>query len=1820
MKKGSATIAGIFLVAFMALTLVLISDNSSITGNYIYTNQSCSWPASGDWVIDSIEVRCVDANITVNGNLNVSGTGKLILEESELRINASFVNEFSLYVNDSANFTILSSTISHEGSTYQINIFDNAIYNVYHSIFSNSVSNLLSDNTNNYIYNSSFAHNFITEKNSVNYFELFTLNTSQGFDLTESSNNTFVDSVIDVSTADFKNNINFLNNTLVYGDINFRLSSSKNYFYNSSLEWIRIFQNTPVFYGNYTLLNKTSPQFFAGSTIRYFPVVVTYPNSDVPVPNKAVNITNSTGDLVWSGTTDSNGYVEANITFTSSAHLTDFTISTNSSEAIGLLSDTPITLEASDYEAPTYSSQSNPSTPQTYSPTNNYNFSVDWVDNVLVSDVIFEIDGTNYTYLNSQINKNGNNFWIDFVGLNAGTYQTKWYSNDTSNNFNSTNSFNLVINKVANPLTLTSIPSWSVTYPNNVLVSCSSLSGTPELHINDTLVANPYSSIQGVGTYNYSCNVTTSTNYLANQTYNVLNVNQNTSSCSLVFDKVSPQVYGTQINASCSCSNPETTSYLFRDGADVTTENNLLVTLGAANYNYVCNATSSQNYTAASNSTQFNITQASTLLSFNVDPATSITYETESNVSCFADNSEVVVALYRNDALVSNPDIQTLGASYYNYTCNTTGSQNYSLSNNTQGLTVNKKTSSVDLTLNGVSNNVTVAINQNVTIFGNLTDGLGNIVIKENSVIIHNGATYLQNVSYSSGQLVNITLEYLGNENYTFISKTYWINVSDTTSPILNYVNPTPLSRTIYDNFTVNVSVVDDGAVDQCWLVWYHNASLLPMTKSGNYCYITLEGLVRGTSYGFNAKANDTLGNVGSAGIRNVLYNRLTTNPTPSIQPNPAYTNDTLICVNQTSADPDGDSVIANYVWYKNGSLLPVITQTLASSYFNKTDNVTCYNIFDDGYENVTTANTSIIIQNVGPTLDSIGTLNSYEDSLFTYDVNASDLDFDAITFSDNSSLFVINPLTGIFSFTPTNSDVGVYSINVSVTDGSLVDYEIITLNVLNTNDAPVITQQNMYNETINTTASIVNITENQTYNFTVNVTDDDSGDTNVVSWFVDNVFQQVGNVFTYLFGFFSEGERNVTALVNDSLNATDSVSWTINVSNVNRDPVINTTNQALNPSVDENTTTTFNITYYDLDNNNISIDWLLNGTLVATNISEYNFTTNFTDAGTYNLTVIIVDDFGSNDSLSFAITVNNVNRAPIGNMANMTWLEDNMATINLSDYFVDPDGDSFYLDQFLVNNMTLLNSSLISMVPSQDWFGQQYTTMRVCDTFGACYTTDPFVLKVISVPDVIGSEFNHTGIDSANLTIVNDLGIKTAQVVLDNSFGLINFTEEINYTQDRDLDTFIELSNNLAEVINIPEMNVSAIVTLTGLTLTNPRVMRNSVECSSSICTEISYVGGNFTFSVKAWSSYSSSETPVPVVVPVSSGGGGGGGSSGCTESWSCTDWSDCVSLSQSRTCNDIRNCGTTRSKPEEIRTCTEECVWDCSDWASCTDGYETRTCSSSGDCGLSPIVKQVCGDYSGDICRMNWTCDPTNECFNGRQDYLCSDKNSCIPDEREETRLCSNVGLVTEYPAGTCTNNSWFLLVTFLIIFVAQQMYYDDYLNKKIYPKNQLLMFSMVVIEIILLTLMILTQCNKYLDILSLSFLVFVVYQLIMLLKKVYRSKDIGLPELNLLKKYDSHMSKEFKRQDSRIDKMVRSIKLIKSKEKKQDELVENIEKYLVEIKISVKDENRRKAVRSYNLMRKSFGKLDIIHQNKYYSKCEKVHNLIVNYFYDV
>lgn len=85
------------------------------------------------------------------------------------------------------------------------------------------------------------------------------------------------------------------------------------------------------------------------------------------------------------------------------------------------------------------------------------------------------------------------------------------------------------------------------------------------------------------------------------------------------------------------------------------------------------------------------------------------------------------------------------------------------------------------------------------------------------------------------------------------------------------------------------------------------------------------------------------------------------------------------------------------------------------------------------------------------------------------------------------------------------------------------------------------------------------------------------------------------------------------------------------------------------------------------------------------------------------------------------------------------------------------------------------------------------------------------------------------------------------------------------------------------------------------------------------------------------------------------------------CSKSWECTEWGNCSSGTQTRTCTKICENGT--ETPAQSQSCSCTAAWECTSWSSCSGSTQTRTCTDSKNCGNStdkPAESQSCGTES--------------------------------------------------------------------------------------------------------------------------------------------------------------------------------------------------------------------------------------------------------------
>ncbi len=281
----------------------------------------------------------------------------------------------------------------------------------------------------------------------------------------------------------------------------------------------------------------------------------------------------------------------------------------------------------------------------------------------------------------------------------------------------------------------------------------------------------------------------------------------------------------------------------------------------------------------------------------------------------------------------------------------------------------------------------------------------------------------------------------------------------------------------------------------------------------------------------------------------------------------------------------------------------------------------------DDG--GVGANSTMAIVYNTPPTIEEFdGNITIVEDVPFILVINASDATGDEITFEDDSQLFDIGSNSGRIQFTPTNNDIGIYAVTITVRDDDGGTTTLILLiEVLNANDPPVLeeigdqtaTEDSQYTYTV--LANDVDILDTLTFSDDSSLFDIDH-DTGVISFTPVN--EQVG---VYL----------VTITVTDSEGAQDSEEVTFSVINTNDAPVLNSI-----PNQEAVVGERFNlrVTAIDLDNDLLSFSDDSELFITFPSTGNISFIPRKNDVGIYTINITVSDGHGGRNSQTMTLEI----------------------------------------------------------------------------------------------------------------------------------------------------------------------------------------------------------------------------------------------------------------------------------------------------------------------------------------------------------------------------------------------------------------------------------------------------------------------------------------------------------------------------------------------------------------------------------------------------
>jgi len=232
--------------------------------------------------------------------------------------------------------------------------------------------------------------------------------------------------------------------------------------------------------------------------------------------------------------------------------------------------------------------------------------------------------------------------------------------------------------------------------------------------------------------------------------------------------------------------------------------------VGIYEYKWYAKDTSLWNSTPMLN---YTINKAQTILNLTAYPSWQVVYGTPVNISCEANNNEVLLNLYRNNTLVVSGygliyDYAQLPVGNYVYVCNTSGSQNYSAANVSNVLIVTELLpGEVRLWIDGIEGNVT-KVYSNQTIKVNASTPYGNVSLYRNGILLATSQNYVEvNQSLPAG-IYNFTAYSSGDNNHSPASITYFLTINKANSSLRLYLNGIEGDIEVLEGENVNITAI----------------------------------------------------------------------------------------------------------------------------------------------------------------------------------------------------------------------------------------------------------------------------------------------------------------------------------------------------------------------------------------------------------------------------------------------------------------------------------------------------------------------------------------------------------------------------------------------------------------------------------------------------------------------------------------------------------------------------------------------------------------------------------------------------------------------------------------------------------------------------------------------------------------------------------------------------------------------------------------------------------------------------------------------------
>jgi len=592
--------------------------------------------------------------------------------------------------------------------------------------------------------------------------------------------------------------------------------------------------------------------------------------------------------------------------------------------------------------------------------------------------------------------------------------------------------------------------------------------------------------------------------------------------------------------------------------------------------------------------------------------------------------------------------------------------------------------------------------------------------------------------------------------------RSFVVRVANTNdAPI--FVGPTPaeganVASTEDLALTISLAATDVDTGDTLVITAPTKPAWLTFNDNGNGT-ATLTGTPTNANVGDHTVRVVVTDALGATAVRNFVVRVANTNdapifvgPTPAEGANVASTEDVALTVNLAATDVDtGDTLVVTaptkpawLAFTDSGNGTATLTGTPTNGQIG--DHAVTVRVTDGmGATAVRSFIVRVVNTNDAPTFVSVPILGGSQGSLYTYDVEALDVD-------PGDSLTVTAPTlpawlgftdhgdgTATLTGTPANADVGDHAVVLVVTDADgATANQSFNIHVSDSNDPPSITS-----------VAITEGTEGVVYTYEVTATDPDVSDVLTITaptlpgWLTLTDHGDGTATLTGTPGDGDVGPQTVTLRVTDSALEAGTQTFTLTVTNVNDAPTFVSTPST--PAT-EDVGWTYDVTAFDADaGDTLTLTaptlpaWLTftdNGDGTAT----LTGTPTNDEVGDHAVELVVTDADGAFATQAFTLTVGNVNDAPsFTSTAPASATEGVAFTWDVATDDVDAADVLTITAPTLPAWLTLTDNgdgtATLTGTPTNDEVGDHAVELVVTDAAGA-FGTQAFTLTVGNVND----------------------------------------------------------------------------------------------------------------------------------------------------------------------------------------------------------------------------------------------------------------------------------------------------------------------------------------------------------------------------------------------------------------------------------------------------------------------------------------------------